>query len=163
MHERRPCYFAIFVDYFHMKLHLTLQMRSSFIISVLLIFLTGCIERYYPGEEEIQTGTLVVVAHLNNLPGVQSVYLTRSTTLELPKVDPVSGYYVVIERADGTIRELEESQPGEYSSFLDEEFLGKGNEYRLIFIDQNLKKRIPHPILIRSIFPERIAQVPIRS
>lgn len=120
-----------------MKLQYCMQLRSPFIISFLLIFLTGCIERYYPGEEEIQTGTLVVVAHLNNRPGVQSVYLTRSTTLELPKSDPVSGCYVIIERADGKLREFEESQPGEYSSFLDEEFLGKGNEYRLIFIAQD--------------------------
>ncbi len=78
-----------------------------------------------------------MVAHLNNLPGVQSVHLTRSTTLEIPKFDPVSGCYVAVERADGKLREFEESQPGEYSSYLDEEFMGKGNEYRLIFIAQD--------------------------
>ncbi|MEN8229532.1 MAG: DUF4249 domain-containing protein [Bacteroidota bacterium] len=110
------------------------RVRLFILFSILLSLISGCIERYYPSGEEIQTGTLVVVAHLTNVPGVQSIHLTRSSTLEIPKYDPVSGCYVEVERSDGLVREFEESRPGEYSSFLDESFLTTGSEYRLVFV-----------------------------
>lgn len=111
-----------------------MQKNSLFVISVILISLYGCIERYYPDEEDLQTGTLVVVAQLNSLTGVQSVYLSRSTSLTGVKYDPVSGCYVQIIRADGMVRDFEESKPGEYVSFLDEQFLRSGEQYSLVFI-----------------------------
>ncbi len=109
-------------------------MKPPLVVTVLLIFLSGCIERYYPGEEDLKTGTLVVVAHLTNIPGVQSIYLSTSTILEFPRYDPVSGCWVEVERADGETRDFEESGPGEYSGFLDDQFLGIGEEYRLLFV-----------------------------
>jgi hypothetical protein len=109
-------------------------MKSLPIIFSFLLLLFGCIERYYPGEDDLQTGTLVVVAHLNDLPGIQSIYLSRSSTLNLPQRDPLPGCYVEMERADGIIRQFNESEPGQYSSNLDEHFIITGQEYRLIFI-----------------------------
>lgn len=108
--------------------------KSKLLVSVLLISLYGCIERYLPDDKELQTGTLVVVAELNNLPGNQSIYLSRSTSLQKIEQDPVMECYVQIEREDGVTINLEESQPGEYSSFLNEEFLSTGAAYRLIII-----------------------------
>jgi len=87
-----------------------------------------------PEEEELQPGTLVVVAELNNLRGLQSIYLSRSTSLKQIKQDPVTDCYVQVEREDGVAIDFEESEPGEYSSYLDEEFLATGAAYRLIFI-----------------------------
>jgi hypothetical protein len=96
--------------------------------------LSGCIERYYPDEDELKTGTLVVVAHLNSLPGEQSVFLSRTSTLLYPEYDPLSGCYVELMVSDGTSKELEESRPGEYRGHLDATFLRTGAQYRLIFI-----------------------------
>ena len=110
--------------------------NPSFIISVLLLSLYGCVEKYFPDEEELQTGTLVVVAELNNLPGRQSIFLSRSASLQQIKRDPVSNCFVQVERDDGATREFIESQPGEYGSYLDDEFLITGREYRLRFFSQ---------------------------
>lgn len=109
-------------------------MKPLFVVPFLLMLLHGCIERYYPDLEELQTGTLVVVAHLTSIPGVQSIHLSRSTILEFPKYDPVSGCWVEVERADGATRGFEESGPGRYSCDLDEQFLRTGEAYRLHFV-----------------------------
>jgi hypothetical protein len=111
-----------------------MQKHPIILLSIALFIFSGCIERYYPDEEELKTGTVVVVAHLNNLPGKQSVYLSRSTTLQYPEYNPLSGCYVELMASDGTVREFHESEAGEYSCHLDEQFLRIGEEYCLIFI-----------------------------
>ena len=108
--------------------------RFSFIVLLLLFSLNGCIEKYLPPEEELQTGTVVVVGDLNSLPGIQSIYLSRSTSLKRIVQDPITGCFVQVERDDGMVVEFGESEPGEYSGTLDENFLVTGSEYRLIFL-----------------------------
>jgi hypothetical protein len=103
-------------------------------LSIALFILYGCIERYYPDEDELSTGTLVVVAHLNSIPGLQSVFISSSSTLKYPHYEPVSGCYVELISSGGAGRELEEYRPGEYSSYLDDKFLVSGESYSLIFI-----------------------------
>ena len=106
---------------------------SFVLISVALFSLSGCIEKFYPDEVELKTGSLVVVAHLSNLPGVQSIYLSRSSTLNYPEYDPLSGCYVEIETINGDSRVFEESVPGNYCCPLDKEFLRTGKDYRIVF------------------------------
>lgn len=62
-----------------------------FAIFFLLFLITACIERYYPEGEEFRSGTLVVIAHLDNSGSTQSICISRSTDLELPTKYPVSG------------------------------------------------------------------------
>ncbi len=71
---------------------------------------------------------------MNNLPGVQSVFLSRSSTIEYPKYDPLTDCYVKVVTLDGNRREFRESKPGEYSSNLDEQFIRTGEAYCLVFI-----------------------------
>jgi len=108
--------------------------RYLLFITVLFIVLYGCIERYFPDEEEIHPGTLVVVAQLNNIPGYQSILISRSTSLNNYSKDPVVGCLVQIEKDDGVCVDLNESEPGEYGCFLEAEFLTTGASYRLHFI-----------------------------
>ena len=57
------------------------MLRELIVCSLLLsIILYGCIEPYHPDKDTLKTGTMVVVAHLNDIPGEQSVYLSRSAT-----------------------------------------------------------------------------------
>jgi hypothetical protein len=104
-----------------------------FILTALL-FLHGCIERYHPDEEELSTGTVVVTAHLTGKPGIQTIQLSRSSTINYPEYDPLSGCYVEVVRLDGVSREFTESAPGYYSCFLDEPFLETGREFGLVMV-----------------------------
>jgi len=105
-----------------------------FIFTLMLIALCGCIERYSPEEEQLKIGSLVVSAHLNNIPGMQTISLSRSVSIEKSVFDPVSGCYVEVERSDGEIRVFEETDPGYYGCELDELFFQNGGEYHLVLV-----------------------------
>jgi len=110
--------------------------RASWFIWVPLLccLLGGCIERYYPEGEEFKSGTLVVIAHIDNSGGPQSIYVSRSTSQEFPKKEPVAGCYVEIEDVGGASFALEEGDPGEYTGIPDDLFLKEGEEYRLLLV-----------------------------
>jgi len=101
---------------------------------IVLLIQSGCIEQYFPDEEELQTGTLVFVAHLCDKPGEQSIQLSRTSTIRYPEFDPLSGCYVEIISSDQESREFQESEPGYYSCFLDEQFLETGKQFSLVVI-----------------------------
>lgn len=107
--------------------------RASLIIflTLILCWFTGCVERYYPDEDNLKTGTLVINAHLTNKTGTQVIEISRSVTLLYPSADPVSGGFVEVIREDGDIREFMESRPGFYETDLDADFLQIGMSYML--------------------------------
>ena len=107
--------------------------RASLIIflTAILCWFTGCVERYYPNEDNLKTGTLVINAHLTNKPGTQVIEISRSVTLLYPSADPVSGGFVEVIREDGDIRAFMESRPGFYETDLDADFLQIGMSYML--------------------------------
>lgn len=96
--------------------------------------LKGCIERYYPEGEEFRQGTLVVVAHLDDSGQKQSVFISRSTTLEYPNEDPVTGCIVEVEDGEGTTWELEEGEEGTYGGVAPDQFFQSGRQYRLVLL-----------------------------
>jgi len=105
-----------------------------FPISILfatLVLITSCVERYYPDEDNLKTGTLVINAHLTDQPGHQVIEISRSVTLIYPSADPVSGGFAELIREDGEYREFLEELPGYYGNDLDEEFLQTGMSYRI--------------------------------
>ena len=96
--------------------------------------LTACVEEYFPDEDNLTTGTIVVDAPLIDVPQRQFIRLSKSSTLLYPKFDPLTGCFVEVESEDGDTRVFEESNPGFYSCNLDEDFLRTGRAYRLVFI-----------------------------
>jgi hypothetical protein len=98
---------------------------------ILMILLVGCIERYYPEEDDMRTGTLVINAHLTNRAGEQVIEISRSAGLTYPFFDPVSGSLVEVIREDGEFREFLEFSPGYYKAELDETFLQTGASFML--------------------------------
>lgn len=107
---------------------------------ILLLLANGCIERYVPDEEELKVGTLVVTAHLTSRPGVQTVSLSRSTTLEFPSFDPVTDCYVEVEQEDGRRLLFEAHRPGIYGAYMDASWLVTGRAYRLHIITPEGKR-----------------------
>jgi len=103
-------------------------------IFFLLGLFPACIERYYPEGEEFRQGTLVVIAHLDDSEEEQSVYISRSTTLEFPNREPLSGCIVEIEDIEGNSWELPENEPGAYRDLMPDLFLRNGEQYRLLLL-----------------------------
>lgn len=69
---------------------------------------TACVERYYPHEDNLKTGTLVINAHLTDPPGYQQIEISRSVALIYPLPDPVSGCFAQLIREDGELRPVPE-------------------------------------------------------
>lgn len=98
---------------------------------MLLLIISGCVERYDPDEEVLKTGTLVINAHLTDQPGDQQIEISRSTTLRFPDYEPVPDCYALLLREDGDEREFSDAGSGKYRSMLDGEFLQTGVSYSL--------------------------------
>ena len=96
------------------------------VILVLLLISTACVERFYPGEDDLKTGRLVINAHLTSQPGIQIIEISRSVGISNSSFDPVMGSWVVLLRDDGELREFRENRPGYYEADLDESFLQTG-------------------------------------
>ena len=110
-----------------------MSIKSVHLLSLALLCfsLTACVERYYPEEDELKTGTLVINAHLTDTQGEQVIEISRSAPLIYPNFDPVSGCLAEVIREDGEIRIFSESEPGYYQADLDASFLLTGSSYML--------------------------------
>ena len=106
--------------------------RAFFLLlPVLVCCFTACVERYYPKDDELKTGTLVINAHLTDEPGHQLIEISRSVTLLYPSSDPVSGGFAELIREDGEYREFSEERQGYYGSDLEENFLQSGMSFMI--------------------------------
>ena len=104
---------------------------------LLLMVITGCLERYYPEEDDMMTGTLVINAHLTDQPGEQVIEISRSVGLIYPSFAPLSGSFAEVIREDGAFREFSEFKPGYYKADLDLDFLQTGSSYLIHVITPN--------------------------
>ena len=111
-----------------------------FLVLILHLLAGGCIERYFPDDEEVRAGTLVVSAHLTAGPGFQTIVLSRSTTLEFPSFDAETGCHVQVEQEDGDAIVFEETVPGTYEGYLEPADLVTGHAYRLQIITAGGKR-----------------------
>ena len=101
------------------------------LLPVLVCWLTACVERYYPEDNDMKTGMLVINAHLTDQPGEQVIAISRSAPLTYPSFDPVSGCFAEVIREDGEFREFSEFKPGYYKTDLDDSFLQTGDSYMI--------------------------------
>ncbi len=107
---------------------------------IICFALGGCIERYYPGDEAINTGALVVNAHLSDKAGKQTIQISRSVSISNSSFNPETSCYVEVERSDGESRIFTETEAGYYEQDLDASFLISGSEYRLNILSANGKR-----------------------
>ena len=98
---------------------------------VFLPLLFGCVERYYPEEDGLFTGTLVVNAHLTSQPGKQTINISRSDKLIYPVYIPESNCFVEVENQEGTVVTFLETIPGDYTGEIVADFLDEGTLYKL--------------------------------
>jgi len=103
----------------------------------LLLLMTSCIERYYPESDNIFTGTLVVNAPLTNIPGTQTIQISRSDGLLYPEFIPESSCMVELENHLGEQLSFSEATPGYYSADVPEGFMHFGDQYMLRVVTSN--------------------------
>ena len=85
---------------------------------LLLIFLISCEEKYWPELDNKYEGLLVVDGMITNKPGPYTINLSLSTTVQLSKYIPLSGYELKITDDSGQEETLTENKAGEYSTSL---------------------------------------------
>jgi len=133
--------------------------RSVCCLLIPLCF-AGCIERYYPGADDVFTGTLVINAHLSNVPGNQTIQISRSDGLLYPEFIPEESCVVELERGDGEVLFFEEKTPGYYSANVSASFMQYGQHYmmRVVSSEGNLYlsdySKLTPPTDIDSIYYE---------
>jgi hypothetical protein len=104
---------------------------------LMAFLLTGCVERYYPEEDDVFAGTLVVSGHLTDIPGVQTIRISRSDRLLYPQYMPETNCWVEVENDLGETIVFPEEAPGDYSANLLPEFLVTGTSYKLRIVTFN--------------------------
>lgn len=102
-----------------------------------LLFMTACVERYYPESDEIFSGKLVINAGLTSIPGTQTIQISRSDGLIYPEFIPESNCLVELENEAGSQLSFAEITPGYYSTTVPEGFMISGDQYMLRVVTSN--------------------------
>jgi hypothetical protein len=127
---------------------------------LILLLLSGCVERYYPESDEIYTGTLVINASLTNLTGKQTFQISRSDGLLYPEFIPETSCMVEVENQSGDRLSFPESEPGYYSADVPDGFMRFGDQYMLRVVTSDGKiyqsdySRLNRPTAIDKIYYE---------
>jgi len=101
-------------------------------IYLLTIFLmSSCVDRFYPGGDDVYTGTLVINAQISNVPGIQRIQISRSDGLVYPEFIPESNCVVEVESEDGDLVSFTEETPGYYAGDVPSSFMRFGKSYML--------------------------------
>jgi len=131
---------------------------------IIMLLLSACVERYYPGEDEVLTGTLVINAQISSIPGVQTIQISRSDGLLYPEFKAESSCLVELENQDGNQLVFSESTPGYYNADIPEGYMKYGDQYmlRVITADGNIYlsdySQLKHPTSIDRIYYEMESQ-----
>jgi hypothetical protein len=104
------------------------------------LLLNGCVERYYPGADDVYTGTLVINAQITSIPGNQTIQISRSDGLLYPEFIPESNCVVEVENEEGDLVSFTEATPGYYSADVPPSFIRFGKRYmlRVVTSDGNI-------------------------
>jgi len=112
--------------------------RIAISMVMVTILLSSCVERYRPDDLYLKEGVLVINAHINDNPGIQTIEISRSSHPEHPSFIPESNCFTLLLREDGESIEFSDSeQPGIYTADLDADFLRPGMQFQVQFVTQD--------------------------
>jgi hypothetical protein len=98
---------------------------------ILLALCGGCIEPFEPHLEE-SGEVLVIEGRITDLPGMQTVTVSRSSAYKQPEFKPVSGCVVRVEDETGDGITYTEQTEGVYQSLPETGFVAVGKSYKLL-------------------------------
>ncbi len=108
-----------------------MKVIKQVIILLAMLMLTTCVEPYYPQGDQVFAGTLVINAQIDNLPGTQTIQISRSDGLLYPEFDPESNCVVEVESEEGDKISFTEDVPGFYRGEFPASFMHIGRQYML--------------------------------
>jgi len=123
---------------------------------IILIFNFSCVEKYPVEIVEEYDQSLVVDGKITNEPGPYTILLSRSTSIEKPEPNPVTGAMVQIVDNAGNSETLTEIGPGIYKTAVSGIQGTIGRSYKLIIRTENGEN-------YESEFDELLAPVGIES
>jgi len=104
---------------------------------LLLLTQVSCVEKYWPDLGGAYQDALVVDGIITNNPGPYTVKLSRSSSVEAPKLLPYTGCYVSINCDDGSTEQLIETEAGVYLSSVFGMQGEIGKKYKIIIYTPN--------------------------
>ncbi len=109
----------------------TMKVIRGIIYLIASMVTSACVERYYPGGDDVFTGTLVINAQISDIPGVQTIQISRSDGLLYPEFIPESNCVVEVESEGGDLISFTEESPGYYDGDFPPSFMQFGKRYML--------------------------------
>ncbi len=113
--------------------------RTILFIWLAAVLLPGCVESYTPDIKESQE-SLVVEGLLTDQPGVQTIYLSRSSPFSNPALVPESHCWVKVVDENGIIYDFFEQESGVYRCGMSASQLVRGTAYKLSIVTADRKE-----------------------
>jgi hypothetical protein len=107
------------------------RIRLILTISLLLAAVLSCITPFDPFIDSGEESKYVVTGCITDAAGYQSVYVSLASPIEQPYYRPLSGCQVMLADDTGNEFQMEEAEPGQYSTWMDEGSLQPGRAFRV--------------------------------
>lgn len=108
-----------------------IRIRNIFFCIILILGSTSCIEFFRPDLEGANTKKYVVDGLITDQEGFQMVYVSITSSLDKPKINPLQFCTVEIVDNLGNIFKLTEFEKGKYKVWIAKQFLVPGNSYKV--------------------------------
>lgn len=107
--------------------------RYNYILLVLILILTACVERYFIDDNIEVSPKIVISGSLTDECKPQEIVVSSSSSTHWPIFYPYSGCTVYVEDSNGNSFDFEEDgiQTGHYFCTIDEQYLLVGNKFKL--------------------------------
>jgi len=126
--------------------------RTILVIMLIAILVTVCVEPYTPEIRESQE-SLVVEGLLTNQPGIQTIYISRSSTFSEPALIPESYCQVQVIDENGNSYWFYDQGEGDYQCLMTASQLVRGTAYKLSIVTINGKEYESDYVLLPSPCP----------
>lgn len=138
---------------------------NGFLLVLAFAAFTSCIKPYDPEIDASATTKYVVAGRVTSSGGLQTVEVSRTSSVTSPKYLPVEGCQVSV--FDGTGREfiLAPTTPGKYAEWIDPEYLQPGNSFFVRVLTpegdflESVPDRMPTGPVIDSLYYKILDQV----
>lgn len=115
------------------NLEIMRRIKKIFFIGF-IILKTSCIEPFSPTLDNLTSSKFVVDGQISDLEGYQIVSISKTSSVNNPKKNPLSGCEVEIIDNLGNTFDLTEFNEGKYRVWIDKQYLKSGNSYQVKII-----------------------------
>jgi hypothetical protein len=98
-----------------------------------MLFVSSCIDRYFPEEIDKSPDTYVISGHIQNEEGFQHISVSKSSSISKIQFLPVNNCSItIVDSQDNIFQNNAPAQNGKYAIWIDPQFLYTGNAFKII-------------------------------